>query len=393
MPLNPNIYAQSGRVNMGAGLSDILNEQRGREAQAEQRQNILAAMAMQQEDRQMALADRAAQQQAAQQLSQQAAGKSLNMWLSSAVQSGRPIEEVLPEAIAKGAEYRIDPERTTKHVQSVYAQTTPQGRSDVAFTQAYPELVAKQRAESMFAKPASQAAPSNVGKLLQERESLPPNDPRIAMYDAAIRKETAIASQEKPINWATVQTDTGIVQVNPQTGEVRDLGVKAPPKSTPKGVMTPEQKSQAEITAQATLNQLTKLYEHPGRTSATGASSFMSMIPATDAKSFASELGTFQAKAFLDAVQAMKGLGALTEAEGQRLVASIGALDPSMKEEDFASNLQSVAGEIYSKAKAAGLNVELPSFASNAKQSAQPSATFEVDKEARYQAWKASQGR
>lgn len=377
MPLDPSIYNQAGRVNLGAGLSDILDQQRQRDAQRMRQENSLASLAM--------------QQQAAQKKQAQKSSQDLNMMLSNRVQSGEPIETVMQWAIEEGKKVGVAPEVTQRHVTNIYSAATPQARSDVAFTQAYPELVAKQRAEAMFSKPASQAAPSNVGKLMQEREALPPNDPRRAMYDAAIRKETSIASQEKPINWATVQTDNGIVQVNPQTGEIRDLGVKAPPKAV-KGQMTPEQKSQAEITAQATLNQLTKLYEHPGRTSATGASSFMSMIPATDAKSFASELGTFQAKAFLDAVQAMKGLGALTEAEGQRLVASIGALDPSMKEEDFASNLQSVAGEIYSKAKAAGLNVELPSFAANAKQSSQPAATFEGDKEARYQAWKASQG-
>jgi hypothetical protein len=35
---------------------------------------------------------------------------------------------------------------------------------------------------------------------------------------------------QKPTNWSTVQTDNGIVQVNPTTGEVRPLGVNAPVK-------------------------------------------------------------------------------------------------------------------------------------------------------------------
>lgn len=180
MPLDPSIYSQVGRVNLGQGLSDIINQQRQREAENEQRQLTLASLAQQRE--------------ALKQAQTQKRNQELNMWLSSAVQSGRPIEEVLPEAIAKGSEIGVSPEITQRHVTNVYGQVTPQARSDVAFTQAYPELVAKQRAESMFARPASQAAPSNVGKLLQEREMLPPNDPRRAMYDAAIRKETEIAT-------------------------------------------------------------------------------------------------------------------------------------------------------------------------------------------------------
>lgn len=127
--------------------------------------------------------------------------------------------------------------------------------------------------------------------------------------------------------------------------------------------ITPEQRESAALSAQQALNQLQTLYAHPGREAGTGGSSWMSAIPATDAKSFGAELKTFQAKAFLDAVQAMKGLGALTEAEGAKLVASIGALDPEMKEQDFANNLKQVAIELHDKAKAKGLDVQLPEFA------------------------------
>jgi len=213
--LDPSIYNQVGRVNMGAGLSDILNEQRAREAQAEQRQNTLAAMAMQQEDRQMSLADRAAQQQAAQLRSQQDAGKSLNMWLANAMQSGRPIEEVLPEAIAKGAEYRIDPERTTKHVQSVYASgATPQDRAMSAAAQAMPEkyterLLTPPKAERTYTKEV--IGPDGKPIIVSEAESLgmAPYKPAAPVSDVAqkrldlerekfefLKKNPAIAKQE-----------------------------------------------------------------------------------------------------------------------------------------------------------------------------------------------------
>jgi len=99
----------------------------------------------------------------------------------------------MAEAIAKGQEIGVAPEATQRHVMQVFQSAqTPQARSDFAFTQANPELVAKQRAEAMF------------------------------------RKQEV----DKPVNWVAMQTENGMVQVHPQTGEIRQLGIQAPAKST-----------------------------------------------------------------------------------------------------------------------------------------------------------------
>lgn len=45
---------------------------------------------------------------------------------------------------------------------------------------------------------APQQAPSNLDRLLRERNALPPGDPRIATYDNAIRKESETAKQISP---------------------------------------------------------------------------------------------------------------------------------------------------------------------------------------------------
>lgn len=142
----------------------------------------------------------------------------------------------------------------------------------------------------------------------------------------------------------------------------------------PKTAALAGNRKSAELTAQQALQQAADLYAHPGREAGTGATSFTSMIPATDAKGFAGNLDTFKAKTFLDAVQQMKGLGALTEQEGKRLVDSIGALDPSMKEEEFVANLQKATRNMYDMAKAKGLNVTLPEFAASSQPSNTPTA-------------------
>lgn len=124
-----------------------------------------------------------------------------------------------------------------------------------------------------------------------------------------------------------------------------------------------QQKAQSEISTQQVLDQANALYSHPGRVSATGASSFMSKIPGTDAKGFQANLDTFKAQTFIPMVSALKGMGALSDAEGRKLSESVGALDPSMPEAEFAKSLQDVTKTLYAKAKANGLNVSLPDFA------------------------------
>jgi hypothetical protein len=130
-------------------------------------------------------------------------------------------------------------------------------------------------------------------------------------------------------------------------------------------IMRAQQKGQAALSAQQVLDQAAVLNAHPGRQLATGASSFMSAIPGTDAKGFKANLDTFKAETFIPMVSALKGTGALSDAEGKKLSDSVGALDPSMPEEEFQKSLQDVAQRLYKNAKISGLNVSLPEFAAS----------------------------
>jgi len=129
-----------------------------------------------------------------------------------------------------------------------------------------------------------------------------------------------------------------------------------------KDVVKVQQKAQNEISAQQVLDQAQTLFSHPGRKGGTGMSSWMGSIPGTDAKDFSANLATFKAQTFIPMVSALKGMGALSDAEGRKLTESVGALDPSVKEADFVKNLQAATRTLYQKAKAAGLNVSEPEF-------------------------------
>lgn len=139
------------------------------------------------------------------------------------------------------------------------------------------------------------------------------------------------------------------------------------------------QNEQAKISAQQALDQSDLLFNHVGRKSGTGLSHYASMIPATDAKDFKANLDTFKAQTFVPMVSALKGMGALSDAEGKKLTESVGALDPSMSEEAFAASLKTVTKTLYAKAKASGLNVSLPSFAQERAADKQPNNAVSVD--------------
>lgn len=124
-----------------------------------------------------------------------------------------------------------------------------------------------------------------------------------------------------------------------------------------------QQKDQASLSAQQALDQAAILNAHPGRQMGTGASSFLSKIPGMPARDFQANLDTFKAQTFVPMVSAMKGMGALSDAEGKKLSESVGALDPSMSEAAFQESLKGVTKYLYDKAQAAGLNVSIPEFA------------------------------
>jgi hypothetical protein len=118
--------------------------------------------------------------------------------------------------------------------------------------------------------------------------------------------------------------------------------------------------SQQQIDAQTALDNIGSLIAHPGRKAATGMSSILGRVPGTDAYDFSASLDTFKAQTFIPMVTALKGMGALSDAEGKKLQAAVGALDTSMSEDAFEKELSRVANTLYQKAKAAGLEVTMP---------------------------------
>lgn len=96
------------------------------------------------------------------------------------------------------------------------------------------------------------------------------------------------------------------------------------------------------------IDSVKELLSHPGRKSATGFTSITNRvaIPGGAASSFLSKLDTFKSQMFVPMVQQLKGMGQLSDAEGKKLTAAVGALEPSMNEKEFASSLSKILTEL-----------------------------------------------
>lgn len=78
-------------------------------------------------------------------------------------------------------------------------------------------------------------------------------------------------------------------------------------------------------------------------------------LAGTNAADFMARLTTLKAQVFLPMVQSMKGMGALSNAEGEKLTAAIGALDTKQSEGEFKSSLNQVIADLDTyKKRAAG---------------------------------------
>ncbi|ENP0951247.1 phage DNA ejection protein, partial [Escherichia coli] len=80
------------------------------------------------------------------------------------------------------------------------------------------------------------------------------------------------------------------------------------------------------------LDSLNEIEQSPGLSKAVGIRSAFPTVPGSDAANFEARLDTFKAQTFLPMVQSLKGMGALSDAEGKKLSDAVGALSPKMSE-------------------------------------------------------------
>lgn len=109
----------------------------------------------------------------------------------------------------------------------------------------------------------------------------------------------------------------------------------------------------AVSTFDRSIQTIDEILSDPALPSAVGVKSLTSYLPGSDAQTVKAKIETLKSQSFLNEVEKMKGLGALTEAEGQRLVSAIGSLDRDMPERAFVAELNKIKGYMNSRKEAA----------------------------------------
>lgn len=99
------------------------------------------------------------------------------------------------------------------------------------------------------------------------------------------------------------------------------------------------------------LGTLDRLGTHPGLTRSVGVSGVFPTMPGSNSANFQAELTTFQSQAFLPMVAQLKGMGALSDAEGKKLTAAVGALDPKMGETAFRESVARITTDMQAARK------------------------------------------
>ena len=94
--------------------------------------------------------------------------------------------------------------------------------------------------------------------------------------------------------------------------------------------------------AQSTIDQANIVANHPGRMSGLGTYDPRQLYPGSDTYNFKQEITKLKSETFLASVQGMKGLGALSNAEGQKVQSAIASLDTGMSKEAFDAQLKTI---------------------------------------------------
>ncbi|EKQ0089600.1 phage DNA ejection protein [Escherichia coli] len=97
------------------------------------------------------------------------------------------------------------------------------------------------------------------------------------------------------------------------------------------------------------LDSLNEIEQSPGLSKAVGIRSAFPTVPGSDAANFEAMLDTFKAQTFLPMVQSLKGMGALSDAEGKKLSDAVGALSPKMSEKAFRDSIGKIRNQLESK--------------------------------------------
>jgi hypothetical protein len=156
------------------------------------------------------------------------------------------------------------------------------------------------------------------------------------------------STEDKAANWQIVQGNDGsFYRVNKLTGQKEDVGVTG---SNAARIQRMEQERLEKVQGiegsiaqtKTAIDSVDTLLNSPGLSRAVGLGSMVPTLPGSDSANFEAQLDTFKAQTFVPMVAQLKGMGALSDAEGKKLSEAVGALNIKMGEQEFRRSLNNI---------------------------------------------------
>ena len=187
---------------------------------------------------------------------------------------------------------------------------------------------------------------NQAGESLQQRgQDITVRGQNISAQNAALSREIQRAELQDKVLDRQIARETNQIKLDELKQKQADVRqnaeiAKADRQAAAQGAVD---------TFSTALDSLGEIEKSPGLSKAVGVRYAFPTVPGSDAANFEARLDTFKAQTFLPMVASLKGMGALSDAEGKKLSDAVGALSPKMSEDAFRSSIGKIRTQLESK--------------------------------------------
>lgn len=190
------------------------------------------------------------------------------------------------------------------------------------------------------------ARSNRAGEALQARgQDITIRGQNISAQNAALSREIQRAEVQDKVLDRQIARETNQIKLEELKQKQLDVRSKADAARADRQAAA----QGAVDTFSTALDSLSEIESSPGLKKAVGFNSAFPTVPGTDAANFEARLDTFKAQTFLPMVASLKGMGALSDAEGKKLSDAVGALSPKMSEDAFRSSIGKIRTQLENK--------------------------------------------
>lgn len=187
---------------------------------------------------------------------------------------------------------------------------------------------------------------NQAGESLQQRgQDITIRGQNISAQNSALSREIQRAELQDKVLDRQIARETNQIKLDELKQKQADVRQKAEIAKADRQAAA----QGAVDTFSTALDSLGEIEKSPGLSKAVGVRSAFPTVPGSDAANFEARLDTFKAQTFLPMVASLKGMGALSDAEGKKLSDAVGALSPKMSEDAFRSSIGKIRTQLESK--------------------------------------------